>query len=96
MELPSPPYLVLQSQSKKKNSKSYYVMDFGSKLIMKIGRGHDSDIRNGDISVSRYHAWIEYDEKDGKFYLFDNNSKFGSVMLAPSVMEFHKGMTMEF
>ena len=44
-----------------------------------MGRGHDSDIRIADISVSKCHAVIKYD--NGEFYLEDNNSKFGTLVL---------------
>jgi len=43
-----------------------------------LGRGHESDVRISDISVSRCHANIRY--ADGKFYLEDNNSKFGTLV----------------
>ena len=48
-----------------------------------MGRGHDSDIRVTDISVSRFHALIKK-EKDGSFRLEDNNSKFGTLVLIQS------------
>ncbi len=44
-----------------------------------MGRGHDSDIRITDISVSRCHAIIRY-EKTG-FFLDDYKSKFGTLIL---------------
>ena len=44
-----------------------------------MGRGHDSDLRINDISVSRTHAMIRF--KDGKFFLEDNFSKFGTLVL---------------
>jgi len=44
-----------------------------------LGRGNDTDIRITDITVSRLHAKIRK-EKDG-FYLEDNESKFGSLVL---------------
>jgi pSer/pThr/pTyr-binding forkhead associated (FHA) protein len=44
-----------------------------------MGRGHESDLRINDISVSRLHALIKY--KDGKFLLEDNVSKFGTLVL---------------
>jgi len=31
------------------------------KTFLKIGRGHDADIRLNDISVSRLHALLKYD-----------------------------------
>ena len=37
------------------------------------------DIRITDISVSRKHAILHYE--NGKFFLEDNNSKFGTLIL---------------
>lgn len=37
---------------------------------IKLGRGHQCDLRISDISVSRVHAFLKY--KDGKFLIFDN------------------------
>jgi pSer/pThr/pTyr-binding forkhead associated (FHA) protein len=49
----------------------------------KIGRGHESDLRVSDISVSRCHAMLKYDAKDThRYYLEDNLSKFGTLVLA--------------
>jgi len=36
-----------------------------NKILLKLGRGHDWDVRISDISVSRLHALIKYD--NGKF-----------------------------
>jgi len=47
--------------------------------FIKIGRGHDVDIRVTDISVSRFHAKINLNE-DGHFYVEDNRSKFGTLV----------------
>ena len=44
-----------------------------------MGRGHESDLRINDISVSRLHAMVKF--KDGKFLLEDNLSKFGTLVL---------------
>jgi len=46
---------------------------------IKLGRGHECDLRENDISVSRLHAYIKY--KEGKFTIYDNNSKFGTLVL---------------
>ena len=46
---------------------------------MKKGRGHQCDLRISDISVSRFHSFIKYDK--GLFSIFDNNSKFGTLIL---------------
>lgn len=53
-------------------------IDEGDSFI--LGRGHESDVRISDISVSRSHAKISY--KDKKFLLEDTGSKFGTLVLA--------------
>ena len=45
----------------------------------KLGRSKDSQVRINDISISRIHALVKYKE-DG-FYIEDNDSKFGTIML---------------
>ena len=61
-------------------AKSIYVVDLDSrKEIFKIGRGHDSDIRVSDISVSRFHALIVKTEEN-ELVIKDNNSKFGTLV----------------
>lgn len=50
-----------------------------SKDSFKLGRGHESDLRINDISVSRFHAVIKF--RANKFYLEDNSSKFGTLVL---------------
>ena len=51
------------------------------KKQFKLGRGRESDIKLGDISVSRLHALITVSSKG--FLLQDNNSKFGTLLLMP-------------
>jgi pSer/pThr/pTyr-binding forkhead associated (FHA) protein len=55
-----------------------YMISMSSKTSLRIGRGHDSDIRIPDISVSRFHATIHFKEQN--FYLEDNTSKFGTLI----------------
>lgn len=45
---------------------------------IKLGRGHQCDVRIADISVSRLHAFIRL--IGGRFVLFDNESKFGTLV----------------
>ena len=45
----------------------------------KMGRGHDSEVRVNDISVSRCHAIINY--RPNGIYISDNKSKFGTLVL---------------
>lgn len=55
-----------------------HVIHFTTAKDIKIGRGHESNIRVTDISVSRIHATLEH--LQNKFYLRDENSKFGTLM----------------
>lgn len=50
-----------------------------------MGRGHDAEIRITDISVSRFHASIKYNK--GDFYIEDNNSKFGTLVLMKNAIK---------
>ena len=49
-----------------------------NKDAIKLGRGHESNIRISDISVSRCHAIIKVIDK--RFYIEDNNAKFGTLV----------------
>jgi pSer/pThr/pTyr-binding forkhead associated (FHA) protein len=49
--------------------------------FIKVGRGHDSEVRITDISVSRCHSLIKKSAK-GEYIVEDNNSKFGTLILA--------------
>ena len=51
-----------------------------SKEQIKVGRGHDSQVRITDISVSRCHAYIKKSLR-GDYIVEDNNSKFGTLVL---------------
>lgn len=61
------------------NIKSIHVisLDEQNKIIM--GRGHESDVRINDISVSRSHANITF--LNGKIKIRDIKSKFGTLVL---------------
>lgn len=47
---------------------------------IRVGRGHDSEVRITDISVSRLHSIIKRSFK-GDYLLEDNSSKFGTLVL---------------
>jgi pSer/pThr/pTyr-binding forkhead associated (FHA) protein len=72
---------VLESLNQEKNtSRIVHIIKPGTENhVFKMGRGHESDLRINDISVSRLHAMIKF--KDGKFLLEDNVSKFGTLVL---------------
>ena len=80
-ERPKGSYLVLESLNQEKNTSRivHLIKPSPQKDSFKMGRGHESDLRINDISVSRLHALIKF--KDGKFLLEDNVSKFGTLVL---------------
>lgn len=45
---------------------------------VRVGRGHDASVRIADVSISRNHATISYE--NGIFYLEDHDSKFGTLV----------------
>lgn len=70
MEIQKPecPYVVLESVMRDRNSRiGLYIISMNNKNNIRLGRGHDSDIRISDISVSRFHALIQFE--DNAFYL---------------------------
>jgi len=79
IERPNSAYIVMELLSKDKNiTRGVHVIKMEGKNNIRLGRGHDSDIRITDISVSRCHALIKLDK--GEFYIEDNNSKFGTLL----------------
>ncbi len=75
------PYIILESLNSEKNSsRTIHIVTINTdQTKFSLGRGHDSDLRINDISVSRKHANIEY--RDGKFMFVDLKSKFGTLAL---------------
>ena len=62
------------------NIKSIHVIQLTSDELT-IGRGHESDVRINDISVSRKHAILKYNVEEGTLLLRDLKSKFGTLIL---------------
>lgn len=82
-------FLWLESLTFEKNSSRmvHLIMPSAQLSSFKLGRGHESDVRVSDISVSRCHAILKYDSSDYGYYLEDNLSKFGTLVLAKSAIE---------
>lgn len=83
---------MLESLNQEKNTSRiiHIIIPGEHKNSFKFGRGHESDLRINDISVSRCHAIIKFKEDQNysnqaaapfKFYLEDNLSKFGTLVL---------------
>lgn len=100
-ELIQPPaqsYLLLESQPLDKNtSRMIHLMTVpaiqGAKSEFKIGRGHESEVRINDISVSRCHALIKYKAGEG-FFIEDNQSKFGTIVLLKDKLQLQANHTL--
>ena len=88
-------FLLLESLTFEKNSQRmvHLIMPDAEKTTFKMGRGHESDVRVSDISVSRCHALVKYNKDNGKFYLEDNLSKFGTLVLSKGSIELEPEMT---
>lgn len=80
--LPEKNYLVMEMISKDREAGSLnleyiYIVEFTKERIV-LGRGRSCDIRIEDISVSRMHSVLVFE--NGNFYIEDNNSKFGTLV----------------
>lgn len=75
---PEPPYFILESMSNHGANRGMHCVSLKNTESVLLGRGHDSDIRISDISVSRIHARIKFVKEN--FYLEDHNSKFGTLV----------------
>ena len=80
-------FLWLESLTFEKNSSRivHIVMPSSEKTNFKMGRGQESDLRVNDISVSRCHAILKYSRHH--YYLEDNTSKFGTLVLSDHPVE---------
>jgi hypothetical protein len=88
-------FLWLESLTFEKNSSRmvHLIMPDSKMSSFKLGRGHESDVRVSDISVSRCHAVIKYFPEDHCYYLEDNLSKFGTLVLAKEGIELDLDVT---
>jgi hypothetical protein len=97
VEVPANPktFLWLESLTFEKNSSRmvHLIMPDTEHKSFKMGRGHESDLRVSDISVSRCHAVIKFNSENNSFYLEDNLSKFGTLVLANSAIELEINQT---
>ena len=76
-------YLLVETITHDKNQHKYLYsvsLDQPDDCIT-IGRGHDCNLLLTDISVSRWHCYINIDKKTRKLTIKDNNSKFGTLIL---------------
>lgn len=82
IERPEHPYIILEKiggQTEAGNASTLSLIVPTDSDSIKLGRGHQCDLRISDISVSRIHAFLKF--SDGKFLIYDNESKFGTLIL---------------
>ncbi|EGR29443.1 hypothetical protein IMG5_155500 [Ichthyophthirius multifiliis] len=90
IDIPEKPHIIFESLEKdKKVFKNLFIFytDENEKEI-KIGRGHSSEVRISDISVSRTHSMIKY--INNQFLIIDNNSKFGTLIKLKNNIEINQ------
>lgn len=76
---PEGDFLTLEAvQRDRELPQTIHLIPLQNKNNVRLGRGHDSDVRISDISVSRNHALVRYQQ--GHLYLEDNESKFGTLV----------------
>ncbi|CEL99854.1 unnamed protein product [Vitrella brassicaformis CCMP3155] len=83
---PEYPYLMLEVMMRHRNphtghaqaGRGLHIISLAHRKIAKMGRGHDSEVRISDISVSRCHATLRFHR--GCFILEDHFSKFGTLV----------------
>lgn len=87
-------YILLESMPLDKNtSRNIHLLTVTPEQSeFKLGRGHESQVRINDISVSRCHAIIKC-KSDG-FYIEDNTSKFGTIILLKDKLRLKASHTM--
>lgn len=79
LEKPQAPYLILEKIEEDANvMPTIVIIKPTQETKIKLGRGHSCEMRINDISVSRVHSIIQF--QDGHFRIFDNDSKFGTLV----------------
>jgi len=81
-------YIILESLNQLKDNNNYksiqvITLEENEKIVM--GRGHETDVRINDISVSRTHAVISL--SNNKIFIRDLKSKFGTLVLIQEELE---------
>ena len=91
------PFIVLENMMRQEGqlpgdqgpaSRGIFVISLAGKKMLKLGRGHESDVRIADVSISRWHATVSFTE-GGQFIIEDHGSKFGTLvsMRRPRVVD---------
>ena len=74
---PKKPFVVLERAIQGSNSGAIYIIKFDKKQRIRIGRSSEVEWQLIDISISRVHAVLTYN--NGELFLEDAGSKFGTL-----------------
>ena len=79
-------FMILETLDYKQNdkySKSIHIIKFLKKNgePFTIGRDNDNDIIDRDISISRHHAILRFNDENGQITIQNWNSKYGTLIL---------------
>ena len=79
--IPKGPFITIETLVPDKSGLKviHTIMPTSSKNSFKLGRGHEPEVRINDISVSRLHAEIKFE--NNQFLIKDSGSKFGTLKL---------------
>jgi hypothetical protein len=91
LEKPGHTTVALEMLGKDRQSRGVHLISMKPNSAVRFGRGHESDVRISDISVSRLHAQLSYD--GSQFFLKDNSSKFGSLLQVTGSLDVNPGQT---
>ena len=72
------------------NIKTLYIVQLIDEEIT-IGRRFNNDIFDNDISISRKHAVMRYNKKNGKLFLENKSEKFGTLVLVRGNIKIKEG-----
>jgi hypothetical protein len=82
----------LELLARESHGQSVHILNTKDNTSIKLGRGHESDLRINDISVSRCHSILSFQQS--LVYLKDNTSKFGTLVKLPSEVFIDLGTTL--
>lgn len=82
VQKPKGPYLIFETITKSEKwqdlSSGHLLVELVGTEPIRFGRDFNSEIRESEISVDKFHAKIEL--QNGNFLLFDEQSKFGTLV----------------
>lgn len=88
-------YQIHSNENDNEKQRQMHIIDFGSINRVRFGRGHETDVRIHDISVSRLHAVIQRDDQ-GRYFIEDNNAKFGTLVQIQAPMHLNENFEYSF